>query len=399
MNTFRLAQPPLPQHPTQTETGTVPVVHFLATADYLDPDDVEFLFQCKLPRTQWEQRPHAHEVSTSTGTITEITPGVLRLSPRSVLRGPFASRVLPGELAQPDAMVDVEPGSLRAHPLTTDHPAHFEPTTQIVWALETLKERGEAPVAGSGDRDGVNRVFAEGLPVREELRQVLALVAVARYLEGTVKFDAGESEPSRTYHPELDVHRYREVTPDPAANVDLTIYSDVWLDPMAALGHGQLALPDLRFMPNAVEWDGPVDSGQYVARDQGFLDASQVSELHSQADETDLDALRNQEPLSTYSLMFEGTGGDLIVVEVGGSDELPPALAAADWAQDGVIEYAIRWVPQDLDDWQRETPSFELRRQRTKMAHLVRTLAKSFVVATNGEVADQDGFLRDPSSL
>ncbi len=396
MNTFRLAQPALPQRPTQDEGVSNGVTHFLAVPDFVDPDDMEFLFQCKEPRASWEVRPILTELE---GNVVDVEPGVLRLSPRSVLRGPYASRVLPTDVAESGASLDVELGSLRPHPLSVPHPAQFPATTQVVWALETLRERGEAPWPGAGDRDGINRVFAQGLPVREELRQVLAAVAVARYLEGCVVFDAGESEPSRTYHPGADTHRYRTVTPDPAANVDLVIYSDVWLDPMAALGHGQLALPDLRFMPNEVEWDGPVDSGAYVARDVGFLDGEQVSQLHADADETDLDALRGMQPLSTYSMFYEGTDGDLIVVEVGGSDELPGALAAAHWAQEGVVEYAIRWVPRDLEDWQRETPSFELRRQQTKMASLVRAVARSLVVATSGEVADQDGFLLDPSAL
>jgi hypothetical protein len=121
--------------------------------------------------------------------------------------------------------------------------------------------------------------------------------------------------------------------------------------------------------------------------------------LHRTADEFDAQTLAEPEAVTAYGLVYEASKGDLVTVEVAGTQWLPPILENIEWAKNGVIEYRISWIPDDLEDWHRELPSFELRQRRTRITPLVRSLTRSLYSATAGEVVDQDGFLRDPASL
>lgn len=388
MTELRLTPAPLSTQMFGLETTSSgrEVTHFLALQEYVDPVDLEFLWQCRFPRAAWEVLPAERQVD---GAV-ELTPGVLRVSARSVVHGPY----LP--LA---SLVDTADTMSASSQDTAPHPARFAHGTSMVWALTTIRERGEAPTAGGGDRDGLARIFAEGLPTREELRQVTALVALARYLGASAHLDAAQPPSTRAYRIENDQERYRSITPDPAANVDRIIYSDVWLDPAAALRIAQIALPSVQFMPTEVPWEGPEDPSRFLYREHMDITAEQIEAIHEAADQHDREALETANPVSAFGLVFEGRDGDIITVEIGGTDELPPALQGVDWAAAGVIEYRISWVPQDLEDWHREIPSFDLRKRRTRYIQMVRDLTKAFYSATSGEISDLDGFLHDPAQL
>lgn len=414
MTQLRLSPAPLPSDTTAEKGSTAQVTHYLTLPDYLDPADLEFLFQCQEPRAVWETLPQ--ELVDS--DVVEIVPGTIRLSPHAVLHGPYSPLILAPEadgeviavetaaVSMGDTGVILDTGVLQldqnalfAAPETLAHPAGFPTNTVLVWALTVSSARGEAAFREGGDRDGLARVFAEGLPIRDEWRQAVALVAVARFLEGTVHFDA-----LRTESP-VSEERFRSVAPDRAANVDLTVYSDVWLDPQAASRLAQLVAPTMEYMPTEVEWAGPAEVPEgteferVVTQAQEILSPEWVERLRVQAEEFDQEALSESVPPTAYGLAYDAPKGDLITVEVSGTDELPPILESVEWAQGGVIEYRFSWVPADLDDWQKEIPSFELRQRRTRMASIVKDLARSLYSATAGEIVDQDGFLIDPSSL
>lgn len=414
MTQLRLSPAPLPSETTAEGGSSGQVTHYLTLPEYLDPADLEFLFQCQEPRASWETLPQ--ELVDS--GIVEIVPGTIRLSPHAVLHGPYSPLILAPEasaevismetkaVSMGDTGVILDTGVLQldqtalfAAPETLAHPAGFPPNTVLVWALTVNSARGEAPYRDGGDRDGLARVFAEGLPIRDEWRQAVSLVAVARYLEGTVHFDAlGASARDSS-------ERFRMVEPDSAANVDLTVYTDVWLDPQAAARLAQLVASTMTYMPTEVEWAGPatVDEGSefaaVVSQARDILQEEWVERLNDQAEEFDRAALESSEQPTAYGLVYEAPKGDLITVEVSGTDELPLILESVDWAQNGVIQYRFTWVPADLEDWQREIPSFELRQRRTRNASIVKALAKSLYSATAGEILDQDGFLIDPHSL
>ncbi|WP_435298766.1 hypothetical protein [Timonella sp. A28] len=385
MNQLRFSSAPLPAAPgTHPKGQAEQVTHFLAVNDYLDPADIEFLVQCRYPKAVWETLPSEAEHD---GGI-EVAPGVLRLSARSIMHGPYLPSVLADENANGSAQLETVP-----------HPANFPHATAMVWALTTVRERGEEPFPHSGDRDGLARIFAEGLPIREEYRQVTTLVAMARYLNGSAHFDAVFSPPTRVYQPRTDVQRYRQISPDAAANVDRIIYSDVWLDPQAALRIGQLVAPTMGYMPTEIPWEGPADPEDNLDRTYSILSQEEIDALHERAEQADREILSAPQQVSAYGLVYEVTQGDIISIEVGGTDELPPVLDNIEWARNGVVEYRIRWVPDDLDDWQKEIPSFDLRKRRTRILEIVSALTKGFYAATSGEIVDEDGFLHDPRSL
>jgi|GEM_PF-1131714 len=416
MTQLRLTPTPLSSqlYGLETTASTREVTHFLALQEYLDPADLEFLWQCRLPRATWDIPPR----ELATEESIEIVPGALRTSARSVVHGPYLPYALAsaaGDSAQREhagsggvlggggsSVIKAAQGTGadgHTEPNLIEHPAGFPHGTAMVWALTTLQERGEPPFEGGGDRDGLARVFAEGLPQREEFRQVSSLVALARFLGGSAHFDAVEPPATRTFQLDSERARYRSVVPDPAANVDRIIYSDVWLDPAAALRIGQLAIPTMGYLPTNVPWDGPADPEEFLLREHMDLTEQQIADLHREADERDHEALAAQEPASAYGLVYEGHGGDVITVEIGGTDYVPPVLEGVEWAAHGVLRYRISWVPGDLADWQREIPSFDLRRRRTRIAQMVRDLTKGFYAATSGEITDQDGFLHDPAAL
>src|SRR5690554_65618 len=157
--------------------------HLLVLRD-TSPDDVALLARARFPAARWEN------------TADDGVPArVLRLSRHTTLLGPFAVG--------------------RSESMDLQLPAWGE----SAYVVRTPRERGEPPWEVGGDVDGLKRVFAAGMPVRDEGRTVEWLVAAARHLGGAVRF----GDPGVV------------VVPDPLTHVDVTVYSGVWLEPEAAL--------------------------------------------------------------------------------------------------------------------------------------------------------------------
>lgn len=334
------------------------VRHLLGVTDDVDPAEVETLALSRFPSTAWEVPPR--EERTATGA--RLLPGVLRVSRHSLVSGPYA----------PVA----EDGSSLG----------FDHDVDMVFDVVCPRERGAAPYPG-GDKDGLGRVFAAGLPVREEWRLATWLVAVARRLGGVVAFEVAPGAVSK-------------VSPDPAGSVDLVVYSGVWLDPDAAERVCQDAHAGTRLSSAGTDWAGPPPSAGVVpAIEESLLTPEQLHAVHARADEFDIAALSAPQTLSRYGLEVDLGKDGIVTVEVGGIETPPAILRGLAWADQGAVTYEVRWTPVDLVDWQREIPSFDHRLARTRAAGVVSRLARAVYAAVGGEIADQDDFLVDPEDV
>ena len=337
-----------------------PVTHYLVLPNFVDPADIEFLIQCQFPQAKWLTEPR--EAQDGPDSVT-LHPGRLYVGSHSVFEGPFLS--------------------------TPEHPAGFGDQGVGVYALVTNRERGAQPVPGAGDRDGLGRVFPAGLPIRQELRTAQLLVALARHLSGSVIFSSAGA----------GVDAFATVTPDPQAGTDLTIFCDVWLEPVAALAVAQRVEPGAHFGGQGEEWAGPAElEPSIVEQVRAELEPEIVAHIHAVADENDLDALAADEVSSAYAIFVADLHG-IVAVEIGGTDEVPAVLDGMNWAETGVLEYRISWTPSDLFQWHTERPSPEFVAQRAYVHGIIRALAAQFYAQTGGEIADEYGFLIDPQQL
>lgn len=304
--------------------------HLLLLGPEVEAQEVELLALSRFPATRWETAP-------TTGRDGTLEPGALRTSRHTTLRGPYAASVGGG----------------------------------TAFVVTCPRERGEPPYPGGGDRDGLARAFAAGMPVREEDRVTRWLVAAARRLAGTAVLDG------------------IVVTPDPEAQIDLTVYSDVWLEPEAALTTARRVDARVVFAPVGEDWAGP-PAHLVVPAD---LDAADAAALQAAADDVDIAALTAPEALSGYALHLPLGLDGLVVVEIAGEELLPVSLRGLPWADGGAIAYRVRWVPDDFEELEEERPPAAHRVARGRAAASVAKLAGALHDAVGGEIADQADFL------
>ncbi|SDB91556.1 hypothetical protein SAMN05216410_0894 [Sanguibacter gelidistatuariae] len=332
--------------------------HLLGVSDDVEPSEVETLALARFAAAAWEVPP----VEERTATGGRLLPGMLRISRHILLSGPYAP-------------LDEHGSSLG-----------FTPDVEMVYDVVCPRERGAAPHPG-GDQDGLGRVFADALPVRGEWRVASWLVAVGRRLGGSLFFEVTPGVRSM-------------MSPDPAVSVDLTVYSDVWLDPAAAERVCQDAHAGARLASSGEPWGGPPPStGLVPAIENSDLTPDQLYALHARADAFDIEALSTPQTLSSYGVQVDLGKDGIVSVEVGGIEKPPVVLRGLDWAEHGAVTYEVRWTPVDLVDWQREIPSFDHRLARTRATGVVAQLARAIFAAVGGEVADQDDFLVDPEDV
>ncbi|MGO1316865.1 MAG: hypothetical protein ACTMIR_07500 [Cellulomonadaceae bacterium] len=354
-----MALPPLPEHGSWPEgtrpqaLGRLPVArHVLVVPGDVAPDEVELLALSRFAQTRHLREPGDGE------------PGVLRTSRLTSLVGPYAPPEGPAQ-AGPDADADLP---------------------QDGFAVDVLcpRERGSAPWPGTSDPDGVVAAFADGLPEREEGRVVTWLVDAARRLRGVVLVDGRAV-----------------VRPDPEANIDLAIFSDVWLDPAAALAVLRAADPRAVFAPGGVEWTGRAAPGDDAVPRPGVapgrLAPATRRAIHEAADAYDMAVLADPPARSGFAVHVGLGSEDLVAVEIAGEDVLPVSLRGLPWAATGAIAYRVRWIP--AEDVVPTVPSRSHRRRRTVGAGVVARLTAALHAAVGGEIVDQGDFLVDPVDL
>ncbi|WP_149205151.1 hypothetical protein [Actinotalea subterranea] len=342
--------------------------HLLVLPADVGHEEVETLALSRFARAAWEVQPSSAAPRPSGGAraLRALTaaPGVLRLSRHSTLVGPFTlDRVATGMLGVP-------------------------PSAGIAYVVHAPVERGDKPWPGGGDRDGLRRAFPAGLPVRDEERTVAWLIAAARRLGGAVRTTAAGGSPATL------------LVPDPAAAVDLTVWTDIWLEPEATLTVMRQALPRAYLNLPKPLWNGPPRGvGERPVRGAEVLTPEQRRSLHAAAEEYDVAALTNPEPMRGYGALADLELDGMVALEVSGETRPPPVIESVPWAARGAVAYRVRWEPPDLADREAERPSLEHRVARGRATPLVIALTRAVHKAVGGEITDLMDFVVDPADL
>lgn len=304
--------------------------HLLVLRGGTTADDVAALARARFPAARWETASAADGASMR----------VLRVSRHTTLLGPL--------------------GVGRAESMDLQLPAWGE----SAMVVRGPRERGEPPWEVGGDRDGLKRVFAAGMPVRDEGRVVEWLVDAARHLGGAVRF----GDPGVV------------VVPDPLAVVDVTVFSGVWLEPEAALLVARRVAPQARLAIEAHEWAGPARL-DLTGLGLEPLEGSERAELHAVADAEDLAALTGPDEIDGYGIEVDLGIDGALAVEVLVEEEPPPAVLAEPWAAGGVVGYRVMWLWDDEEDAALERPPMPYRVARGRAATLVDELAAALAQA------------------
>jgi len=368
-------QPALPPLPAVSAQGHQ-ARHLLGVPSDVVVDEIEVLAMSRFVGTRWDVVPaDLPGADVPVGRMANPgEPGVLRLSRHSSVAGPYA-------------------------PSGKGVEAGLPPGTELVFDVVCPRERWDDATRFGGDRDGVGRAFPAALPNREEERVVQWLVQAARRLGGSVRLDvAGTWD-------EADGGRRAAgtgvvLTPDPGAAVDLTVYSDIWLDPQAAHRVLQAVHPRVVLATEGRPYQGPpqgiADRPLYPGEP---LDPEVRQAIHARADDVDIDALQAPMVLDSYGLTSDlGLDGS-ITVEVIGEETLPLLVRELPWAAAGAICYHVRWDAPDLYEANQEFPQPAHVVARRRATDLVGKMAVAIHAAVGGEIADEADFLLAPEDL
>lgn len=277
----------------------------------------------------------------------------LRISRLSSLHGPYE----PG------------PGALRE--------LGFPPGVRCLVRVECPRERGEPPWPGCQDSAGLWRAFPEGLPVRDEERVVDWAIAVARYVGGSLRV----------------AERGLVLTPEPDSSIDLTVYSDAWLDPERGLELARAVSSQARLATEGAGWNGPPSGvGEHAFPGTEVINERLRRHLHAEAEAFDAWALAMPDVLDGYGIELDLGMDGLVCCEATNDRELPRLVTEEDWAGDAVIAYRVRWTPPDVEELYVERPSMVHRVARGRAKETVHRLARAVHGAVGGIVANDDGF-------
>ncbi|MCL1871632.1 MAG: hypothetical protein FWF90_14645 [Promicromonosporaceae bacterium] len=369
-----MATPAYPVLP-RTSTRGHEARHLLALPGDVAVDEVEVLALSRFASTRWEVVPR--ELPGADVPMGRMAgpgePGVLRLSRHSSLTGPY------GHSGQ-----GFEPG--------------LPGGTAMVFDVVCPRERWNEPPSGEGgDKDGIARAFPGGMPNREEERVILWLLQAARRLGGSARIDVAGMWDDRGTHP---VGSGVVLTPDPGSAVDLTVYSDVWLDPAACHRVVQGVHPRAHLATEGAPYQGPppgiaerpLYAGEKLTDDERRA-------LHAAADDFDIAALQEPHVLDGFGVTIDLGVDGWVSVEVTGVDDVPLLLRDLPWVQGGCVSYTVRWDPLDIVEANREVPGHAHLVARRRAAELVARIARALWDAAGGEIADESDFLVDPEDL
>ncbi|MBD7980704.1 hypothetical protein [Oerskovia merdavium] len=306
-------------------TGSVPEMyssdHLLALprSRGVSRPGIEALAQAWYPEAGWVSEPSSGPAERPMagarfrGVVPDDVrrPGVLRLTEGVEVVGPF---VVPA------------PQSLALD---------LASSVAELWAVRVAHRSRDRLPAEVDDRDGLARVFAAGLPDDMELRVVRWMVAAARKVGGTLFVDGAVP-----------------LAPEPAAAVDLTLYSAQALTPDAALGSLQTVVPGARVV-------------EVVERPDRLVD---------------------------FALDGETAYDGALRVVVRKVDVVPAVLGALDWREYGPFAYRMSWVPADSYELEVEEPSGLHLIARSRMRASVARLASVLQGRAAGVLVDDGGF-------
>ena len=365
--------PPVPRASAQGHQAR----HLLGLPADVVVDEVEVLAMSRFTGTRWELVPaDLPGADVPAGRMARPgEAGLLRLSRHSTLAGPYAPTGDGFDLGLP-------------------------PGTATVFDVLCPRERwADAPPPHGGDRDGLARSFPAGLPNREEERVVTWLIAAARRLGGSVRLDvAGQWDPAERGR--RGPGSGMVLTPDPGVAVDMTVFSDVWLDPQAAHRVLLAVHPRVVLATEGKDYHGPppgiADRPLYPGEK---LDPERRREIHARADDYDIAALQAPMVLDGYGLVIDLGHDGWVSVEITGEEVLPLMVRELPWASGGAVSYRVHWDPPSLTESQQEFPQAAHVVARKRAADLVARLAGAVHQAVGGEIADEFDFLLDPEDL
>lgn len=363
--------------------------HLLGLPDGIGADEVEVLAISRFVQARWEES--TAEVPQQRGFVRPMTAA---LGIRSVSPATVATRALRlarlSRLTGPYAVTPEEAVGLGL-------PA----TTAVVYDLDCPVERGERPYPG-GDRDGLKRAFPDGLPVREEERVVQWLVACARRLGGAVRIGGTGVV----------------LTPDVDGAIDLTLFTDRWLEPSEALAVVQGVVPRARLSEPTRPWSGPLagvgrgatggtggvteagGSGLRAALERyGVEDEAERRRLTAEAEAFDAHMLASPPSAESYGVLVDLDVDGVVSVVAAAETELPPLLRDLPWTAAGVVTYRVHWEPLLVEELEMEKPSFPHKVARGRAAPQVQAVTRALHAVLGGEVADEADFLVDPADL
>ncbi|MEH3078850.1 MAG: hypothetical protein PGN11_19675 [Quadrisphaera sp.] len=254
---------------------------------------------------------------------------------------------------------------------------------RCAWVLECPVERGDPPLAGTTDREGLHRAFPDGLPVMAERRTLDLALALARRLEGGVRVAAQPSGQG-----------WALLRPDPLSWVDRTVLSPSWVSPEDALDIAAHAVPGVELALEGTAWEGLTPEAVAALESTHDDDApppDQREALHVAADARDAAVAAGEDVLDAYALVVPLPEGGLVQLEVAGVTEPPPALHGVPWAGEAVI-YSAVWWPDDPASAEHEVPALDVRRARARAGAVVQTLTDAIAREVGGVVVDADGF-------
>ena len=278
---------------------------------------------------------------------------VLRVSRHSALHGPYE----PG----PDVLREVG----------------FPRGVRCLIRVECPRERGEPPWPGTEDPAGLWRAFPDGLPVRDEERLVDWAVGVARYVGGSVRI----------------ADRAVTLTPDPDSSIDVTVYSDAWLEPERGLELARGLSSRARLTTEGAAWNGPPSGvGEHAFPGTEVIDDNLRRQLHAEAAAFDTWALAMPDVLDGYGVELDLGMDGLLCLEATSDRELPLLVANEPWGKEGVIAYRVRWVPPEFEELYVEKPSMPHRVARGRAKEIAHRLARAVHEAVGGIAANDDGF-------
>ncbi|PWJ55844.1 hypothetical protein SAMN06264364_102211 [Quadrisphaera granulorum] len=254
---------------------------------------------------------------------------------------------------------------------------------RCAWVIECPVDRGDPPLPGTTDREGLHRAFPDGLPVMAERRALDLALALARRLEGAVRVAARS-----------DGTGWALLQPDPSSWVDRTVLSPSWVTPEDALAIAAQIVPGAELAVEGTAWEGLTPeaiAALEATHDDDAPPPDQREVLHLAADARDAAVAAGDDVLDAYALVVVLPEGGVVQFEVAGAAEPPPALHGVEWAASAVT-YSAVWWPDDPAAAEHEVPAPDVRRARARAGAVIEALTDAVAREVGGVVVDADGF-------
>lgn len=224
----------------------------------------------------------------------------------------------------------------------TDRTTFAAGSEEGVWLINTPVERESGAAPQIDDPYGINRAFADGLPMGEELDMVHLALSIARRLGGDLEADTGVV-----------------LTPHPFITTDLEVIS-----------------------PYALTQDECLDVVRELIRE-------------ARPEET----ADSEEEFAPYHITAEIFPDADLDVTFSRLDHPVDAIHHVDWVQRGAFSYTVELVMHDPSQTPGERPGEAAMHLRREAFLGCAAVAKKIHLAVGGFVLDAEGFLVSPDDL